>query len=268
MNTNINFITKKLLPYIFIFLLAYLINTIISLYLPKSGVEFIKNDLTSLSYKNYNGFYSNTKTVQKSETKAKKIETLSKYNLKGIYSTNKNSGWITIEDKAKQKSKILAQWEEIDGYILTKLYKTYVVFEKEAKEYKLAMKEKDKVSYEIEQNVNSNENIKVNDDLVKIKRDFLNTYVTNVEKVWNNIAIKEIKKAGKIDGFKINKIAKNSVFEKIGLKQGDIIKAVNNNVLGSYADAFKVYNNINNTKYLNIEILRNNEMMELNYEID
>ena len=48
----------------------------------------------------------------------------------------------------------------------------------------------------------------------------------------------------------------------------DIIKSVNNSVLESYADAFKVYNNMENTKYLNMEILRNNEIVELNYEID
>ena len=54
----------------------------------------------------------------------------------------------------------------------------------------------------------------------------------------------------------------------MGLKEGDIIKSVNNSVLGSYADAFKVYNDVGNIKYLNIEILRNNELMELSYEID
>ena len=31
---------------------------------------------------------------------------------------------------------------------------------------------------------------------------------------------------------------------------------------------YKVYNNMENTKYLNMEILRNNEIVELNYEID
>ena len=72
----------------------------------------------------------------------------------------------------------------------------------------------------------------------------------------------------KIEGFKIERINKDSAFAKLGLKEGDIIKSVNNSVLESYADAFKVYNNMENTKYLNMEILRNNEIVELNYEID
>ena len=89
-----------------------------------------------------------------------------------------------------------------------------------------------------------------------------------MEKIWNNISIKEIQNENKIEGFKIERINKDSAFAKLGLKEGDIIKSVNNSVLESYADAFKVYNNMENTKYLNMEILRNNEIVELNYEID
>ena len=73
---------------------------------------------------------------------------------------------------------------------------------------------------------------------------------------------------GKIDGFIIKKIAENSDFIKLGLKEGDIMKSVNNNKLTSYAEALNVFNEINNTKYVNIVILRNNEIMELNYEIN
>ena len=83
-----------------------------------------------------------------------------------------------------------------------------------------------------------------------------------------NTFTQEIQNENKIEGFKIERINKDSAFAKLGLKEGDIIKSVNNSVLESYADAFKVYNNMENTKYLNMEILRNNEIVELNYEID
>ena len=89
-----------------------------------------------------------------------------------------------------------------------------------------------------------------------------------MDKIWNNIEIIEIKNGEIIDGFKINRVNKDSVFSKIGLKEGDIIKMVNNSVLSSYADAFKIYNNMENSKYINMQILRNNEVMELNYEIN
>jgi type II secretion system protein C len=272
MTINSNTLVQKLTPYIIIVLIAYLLNTIIFSFLPKSGVDFIEQSNTSLGYTKYSGFYSQINSNEKEEVvkiEKKDIQTLSKYNLTAIYSTSSNGGWISLEDKTK--SYILSQWEDINGYILTKLYKNYVIFEKSAKEYRLDMKQKnDAISYEVTSNSNSNikENIIVKDDVVQINRDYLNSYVTDIEKVWNNIAIKEVMNNDKIEGFKVFKVKKDSVFSKLGLKEGDVIKAVNNNVLASYADAFNVYNQINNTKYLNIEILRNNEVMELNYEID
>ena len=142
--------------------------------------------------------------------------------------------------------------------------------EKAAKEYRLDIKQDNKnVAYAIsETKDNLKQDIIVDGSSVKIKRNYLNSYVQDIDKVWNNISIQEIRKNNKIEGFKINKIVKDSVFGKLGLEKNDIIKSINNKMLTSYSDAFKVYNNINSTKYLNIEVLRNNEILELNYEID
>lgn len=274
MNTNSNKLIRIFIPYAFIVLFAYFLSTIVSSYLPKSGVDFIEESSNTLKYRKYDGFYSQVTSVKKTQekkvVKKQKVQTLSSYTLKGIYSTTSNGGWIIIENKRNKKSSFISQFEEVDGYILTKLYKKYVIFEKQAKEYKLDIQVNNQnVKYEVSRTVNNiDENIVVNNDNVKVKRNYLNSYINNIDKVWNNIAINEVKTNGKIDGFKVGRVNKDSVFGKLGLKKGDIIKSINNNVLGSYADAFKVYNNINSTKYLNIEILRNNEMMELNYEID
>lgn len=267
-----NIVFNKLIPYAFILLLAYLISTLAFVYLPKNGVDFIDNSSETLEYKKYDGFYSNAKSIikKKEVKKVVKQETLSLYTLKAIYSTTSNSGWITIENKKNKKSYILSQFEEIDGYILTKLFKNYVVLEKKAKEYRLDIEQANKkVAYKVTNVVNNiKENIVVDGNSVVIKRDYLNSYVNDIDKVWNNIAINEIRKNGKIEGFKVMRVTKNSVFGKLGLKKNDIVKSINNNILTSYSDAFKVYNNISNTKYLNLEILRNNEILELNYEID
>lgn len=276
MNSNINILIKKLQVYFYIAIFAYMISSFLSIYLPKSDINFSQEDNQILQYKKYSGFYSNVKVevVEKKEEKRDlKVKTLDKYKLKAIYSTQENSGWISLEDEKLNKSHILSQWEEIDGYILTKLFKNHVIFEKQTVEYKLELikNSDDKISYEISTNNEldgTKQTVLVKDDSVVITRNYLNSYINDIDKVWNSIEIKEIKKNNKIDGFKIFNIVKGSVFEKLGLKKGDIIKAVNNNILGSYSDAFRVYNNINDIKFLNIEILRNNEVMELNYEIN
>lgn len=267
MNINFSKLFQKLIPFIYIILIAYILNSILFFFLPKDGVSYIKDSSSTLDYKKYD-FYSNIKKIEDrsfEQIKDKPLQTLEKYDLKAIYFTAFDKGWITIEEKSRTQSHILAYGEEIDGYVLFKLFKNYVLFKKNNKEYKLEIKEKEISNFDMNQN---NQQIEEKENGAVVKREYLNSYISNVEKIWSNISIQELRNGDKIEGFKIENINKDSVFEKLGLKKGDVIKSVNNNVLSSYAEAFKVYNNIENTKYLNIEILRNNEVVELNYEID
>ena len=102
MNINFNQLIQKILPYSFIFLLAYLINSIAFFYLPKVGVEFKDNNIGNLEYKNYSGFYSKVQIVQESkevkEVKSAPMENFSKYNLKGL---NREKFNIEIVDIGK-----------------------------------------------------------------------------------------------------------------------------------------------------------------------
>lgn len=270
MNINFNLLFKKLLPFIYLVVVAFLLTNIIFLFLPKNGIDFVNEKYSSLDYQKYN-FYSKIKTEKKDEKESfsatKEIQTLAKYNLKAIYYINNKTGWITIEETSGDKSYILSQNEEIDGYILLKLFQNYVIFEKNKKEFKLELNEKESIDkYEIQNN--SNQEIIQKDRGAVVNREYLNSYISNVDKIWNNISINEIKNGDKIEGFKITKINKNSVFSKLGLQEGDVIKSINNKALDSYSEAFNIYNNMGNIMDLNMEILRNNEVMELNYEIN
>jgi type II secretion system protein C len=264
MNINFSKFFQKSLPFIYVIFFAYIINLALFFYLPKSGTSFILNSFSNLDYKKF-GFYSNIKKLEQSDTKAiNQPQDLSKYELKAIYFINSNKGWITVEDKSNQTSYILSLQEQVDGYTFSKLFKNYVIFQKDKKEYKLEIVEKELTNYQ----ENSVDEFKAKDNGAVINRNYLNSYTTDMEKIWKNITISEVKNANKTEGFKIEKINKDSVFAKIGLKEGDIIKSINNTPLSSPSEAFKVYGNIGNIKYLNIEISRNNEIMEMSYEIN
>lgn len=270
MNINFNLLFKKFLPFIYLVVVAFLLANSIFLFLPKSGIDFVNEKYSSLDYQKYN-FYSKIKTENKDEKESsgarKETQTLTKYNLKAIYYINNKTGWITIEETSGDKSYILSQNEQIDGYTLSKLFKNYVIFEKNKKEFKLELINKDSLPEDETQNSNNQEIIQKEKGAV-VNREYLNSYISNADKIWNNISINEVKNGDKIEGFKITKINKNSVFSKLGLQEGDVIKSINNKALDSYSEAFNIYNNMGNIMDLNIEILRNNEVMELNYEIN
>ena len=144
-----------------------------------------------------------------------------------------------------------------------------VIFMKNNKEYKLTINntKTSKIEYTIIPTQIEQQNITKEDDKLIVKRDLVNSYIQNFGKIWDNISINEIKTKTGIDGFKINSVKKGSIFEKLGLKKGDIIKEVNNIKLKSYNDAFIVYRKIDKIKNINIVVLRNGLEEELNYEI-
>ena len=223
MNINFNTLFQKFLPYLYLILLAFLINSVIFFILPRNAVDFVKDESLSLDYKKY-GFYSNIKTTQeeeKVEQNSNPILNLSKYELKAVYYTSSSKGWISIEDKGNNESYILKNGEQIDGYELFEIFKNHVIFKKNSKEYKLEIKEKEISNYDMNRSNNEEINIKNNGAIVS--REYLNSYLTNMEKIWNNISIKEIQNENKIEGFKIERINKDSAFAKLGLKEGDII---------------------------------------------
>jgi len=101
-----------------------------------------------------------------------------------------------------------------------------------------------------------------------IDRSLLDHYANNMDDIYKNIGISEIKEGKDIKGFKVNFVRKDSPFAKLGIRRDDVIKAVNGQEINSYNAAFGVYKNIKNIDNLSLVIIRGKEEMELEYEIN
>jgi general secretion pathway protein C len=269
-NIDLNKIIKPIFLMLLLTLIAFFINTILFFYLPKA--YYPSGDISNYNIK-FNKYYikesfSLDKKVEqkKIEPKKKEYQILLNIVLKAIYKTQDNSGWIIIAEHKSNKTSILSIGDNFKGFVLKYIFIKYVIFEKNNVEYKLLLNNKnDKIKYEV---TNDNKTIEsISDTMFSIPRDTINSYTNNIDKIWKEIGISEIRYNGAITGFKVVKIKKNSVFSKIGLKKLDIIKSVNNIELKSYADAFKAYEQIDDISNLSITVIRNNQEMELEYEI-
>jgi len=170
--------------------------------------------------------------------------------LKAIYGDSK-SGFIIIEDKGKSVFVDLNGLYK--GYKLTDIRRESVIFEKNSKRY---IVEFDKI--------NSDKYIiKEKREKIAVKRDTFKEYKNNLSKVWQNIHIQKSK-----EGYKILFVRLGSIFDKIGLKRGDVILRVNNRDLLNDADAWDIYKNADSFREFEIVIKRNNKEKVLYYEID
>jgi general secretion pathway protein C len=72
---------------------------------------------------------------------------------------------------------------------------------------------------------------------------------------------------GKTVGFKISEIVPGSIYEKIGLQNGDVIQRVNSQDVDDPAKFFQLYQGLKNERSIAIDLLRNGQRQTLNYDI-
>ncbi len=196
--------------------------------------------------------------------------------LLGIY---RSPSQTVVTVSYKGKSKVLAKGEAINGFILDGAGSSYALFTKEGKTYRLDMLEKKKSSsYNVSppkqtavvsplSALPKGEVIDAGDHKI-IDRSLLEHYTKNMDEIYKNIGIKDVKKGGKIEGFRVTFVKRGSPFAKLGLRRGDLLKAVNGQPLTSYKAAFDAYKSTSDAAGLTLTIQRGNKEMELEYEIN
>jgi len=88
-----------------------------------------------------------------------------------------------------------------------------------------------------------------------------------MDKIFNDISIAPNNNNGKIDGFKINFVKRGSDFAKLGLRSGDILKAINAQELDSLRAGMDFFKDINNIENLTLTVERNGKSEDMEYEI-
>jgi len=199
--------------------------------------------------------------------------------LLAIYSSE-DTTVITVE--YKRKSKVLSRGDTINGFVLEGAGSNFATFSKDTKSYRVDLL-KSKKSNSSKSSIRSasktlpsisGKSVKVEGEVIDaddhkiIDRSLLDHYAKNIDDVYKDIGIKEVKERGKLKGFSITFIRRGSPFAKLGLKRGDIIKSINGQAITSYNAAFAMYKNIGNIENLTMVIKRGTEEMELEYEIN
>ena len=72
---------------------------------------------------------------------------------------------------------------------------------------------------------------------------------------------------GKTVGFRLSEIVPGSIYEKIGLLNGDVIQKVNSQDVDDPGKFFQLYQGLKNEQNITIDVLRGGQHQTLNYEI-
>lgn len=72
---------------------------------------------------------------------------------------------------------------------------------------------------------------------------------------------------GAMSGFRMDYIAPSSFYEKIGLRQGDVLKQVNGVEIRDPSTMLTLFQQLRNERTVKLDVLRNNQRATLLYDI-
>jgi len=105
-------------------------------------------------------------------------------------------------------------------------------------------------------------------DEFSIPEDELEDALANLPKLLSQARAVPYFRNGKSIGMRLFAIRKASLYEKLGLKNGDIIESVNDSSISDPAQALKLFEKLKTERNISVKLERNGEKKSLDYSID
>jgi general secretion pathway protein C len=103
---------------------------------------------------------------------------------------------------------------------------------------------------------------------ITVKRSQMISAVQDVNNLMKQIRIRPNFRNGKPDGLRLTGIRPNSIFYNMGLKSGDILTGVNGKDIESVDDVFKLYQDLQSSSRIKLQIKRRGQLKTIDYHIE
>ncbi len=274
-----NFITS-IMPIIITFAVIKLLWSIVDFaLLPKSGVDISQSQSRGSIYTPFKLARATPRRKEPPKKRVVNSTPLRMLTLKGIYKDNINPKKSIAIISKNGVAKVASVGDEVFRYKLSEVEDGYVILEKGGKDYKLQLPKQKSISssYSIPKRGNSTKKtpsssssgggVIDNGDQKVVAREVLNEYKSDMNKIWKNISLVDYRENNKLKGFRVRFVKRKSLFEKLGLRQGDVIVGINGESINSYSLPMKMLSNIDSMDGLILQVKRGNNEVELEYEI-
>ena len=109
---------------------------------------------------------------------------------------------------------------------------------------------------------------KVSGNKYIVDQKVMDEILANPEQLYSQVRVTPHKDSnGEIDGYRMTGIRRQSVFYKLGVKNGDIVHSVNGQSLNSMSSAMDAYNSLANSRNFNFDITRRKNKETFEYEV-
>ncbi len=99
-----------------------------------------------------------------------------------------------------------------------------------------------------------------------IDQQEVNNALSNIDKLYTEIRAVPSFQGGKMSGMKILSVKRGSVFDKLGLRRGDVLQKINGMEL-DVRKGFQIFNQLKDSKAITLDLIRQGQPRTFEYEI-
>jgi len=191
-----------------------------------------------------------------------------------IYSNGQNSAAV-IEDKAKKTQGLYRVGDSIQNAVIKSILTGKVVLRVDGHDEILVMDEL-KSSETVMAPANRVPTASVDPQAapaatavterkISIKRGDIDESFENINDLISQATIQPHYTDGEADGLTVTGVKAGSIFRKMGLRNGDIVKGVNDNEIKTAEDLISMYNDLRSDSEISLQIIRRGQQTNLNY---
>jgi general secretion pathway protein C len=102
---------------------------------------------------------------------------------------------------------------------------------------------------------------------ITLQRSMIEESIQDVNKLMTQVKIMPHLENGQPSGLSVSNIQPNSIFRRMGLRNGDIIMGVDGEDIQSVDDALKLYQNLTNADGVKLQLKRRGSERSIDYSI-
>lgn len=211
------------------------------------------------------------------------IETLKPTDLKlklfGTVTGDKNKAYAVIEETEKRRQNLYRIGDTIQNASIKMILREKVVLRVNGKDEILGIEEVSSGSRDSGRpsSIANRRSQKrrpfkrsstANSQNITLDRSKIESAVKNINDLMKNVRIQPHFTGGKPDGFRLTGVRPNSFFSNMGLKSGDVITGVDGKKIESVDDAFMLYQGLQSSSNIQLQLKRKGQQKNINYKID
>ena len=185
-----------------------------------------------------------------------------KLRLKGTI-VDKNGKYSTaiIEDLAKKSQALYHVGDKVKNALIKKIARTYVIINTGSRDEILAMNP-DEIGKKSTPQIQ-----RTGSGKIKVARKLIEHSMSNLASIMQDALIKPYFRRGMVEGFKITRIRNGSLYSQLGLKNGDVLVAINNEKLDDPRKLLTLYDRFKNLNEIKLKIKRRGRQEILSYQL-